>query len=191
MPARTAKATPQSLTAAGDVILVARAIDGDSLAFETLIRRYAPIMRAYAARIVGSPTEADDVVQDSFFLAWQRLPDIRDGAAVRAWLMRIVSRQAFTHLRRRRADEPLPLATISSTDSRQPEQVAVRNAQFSALSAALDRLPDDQRQCWLLREVGELSYHEIAEELAISPASVRGKLARARASVGADMEGWR
>ncbi|MBT2500596.1 RNA polymerase sigma factor [Agromyces sp. ISL-38] len=191
MRARTGKTSPQSLTAAGDVILVARAIDGDSLAFETLIRRYAPIMRAYAARIVGSPAEADDVVQDSFFLAWQRLPDIRDGAAVRAWLMRIVSRQAFTHLRRRRADVPLPLATLSSTDSRQPEQVAVRNAQFSALSAALDRLPDDQRQCWLLREVAELSYREIAEELAISPASVRGKLARARASVGADMEAWR
>jgi RNA polymerase sigma-70 factor (ECF subfamily) len=69
--------------------------------------------------------------------------------------------------------------------------VAVRNAELRALSVALDKLPEDQRQCWLLREIAELSYTEIAEEMRLSPATVRGKLARARTNITAQMEGWR
>lgn len=179
------------LEGVADAILVGRAVDGDTGAFETLIRRHGPLMRAYTARIVGSMADADDVVQDAFHTAWRRLPELRDPAAVRPWLMRIASRLAFTSLRRKPAEVELPdLESALPTDT-QPEYVAVRNAQLKALSAALDTLPEDQRRCWLLREVGELSYDDIAQEMERPTATVRGKLARARASIYAQMEGWR
>jgi RNA polymerase sigma-70 factor (ECF subfamily) len=176
----------------GDQILVDRAVDGDTVAFETLIRRHGPLMRAYAIRLLGSAIEADDALQNAFYIAWQRLPELRDGSAVRSWLMRIVSRQAFSQLRSKpKTESAVVLEALPNTEDVQPENVAIRGAQLAALSAALARIPEDQRQCWLLREVVGLSYDEIAQELAMTPGMVRGKLARARASIAIDMEEWR
>ena len=179
------------LEGVADAILVGRAVGGDPGAFETLIRRHGPLMRAYTARIVGSMADADDVVQDAFHTAWRRLPELRDPAAVRPWLMRIASRLAFTFLRRKPAEVEFAHLESALPADMQPENVAVRNAQLKALSAVLDTLPEDERRCWLLREVGELSYADIAQEMELPATTVRGKLARARASIYAQMEGWR
>lgn len=174
-----------------DEILVERAVDGDTAAFETLVHRHGPLMRAYTSRIVGSRTEADDVVQEAFIIAWRQLPTVRHPGSVRSWLMRIASRQAFAHIKRRPTDAPLPPLEVPARIDTQPENLAVRNAELRALSVALDKLPEDQRQCWLLREIAELSYTEIAEDMHLSPATVRGNLARARTNITAKMEGWR
>jgi RNA polymerase sigma-70 factor (ECF subfamily) len=173
-----------------DGTLVARASDGDVGAFETLVRRHAPLMRAYAARMLGSVSAADDVVQDSFLLAWKALPTLHDPAAVKAWLMKITSRQALTRLRGRTVDRSLPVERAVGPET-EPESIVIRNAQLRALASALEAVSEDQRQCWLLREVAGLSYDQIAQELCISPSTVRGKLARARASIYAQMKGWR
>lgn len=183
--------THDRLRLIADEILVERAVDGDAAAFEALVHRHGPLMRAHTARLVGSITEADDVVQEAFYTAWRRLPELRDPAAVKPWLMRITSRLAFTHLRSKPAVVYLPILEAALPVDAQPENVAVRNAQLKALSDALDILPEDQRRCWLLREVAELSYDDIAQELNLPTATVRGKLARARASIYARMEGWR
>lgn len=180
----------QSLSAAADEVIVGRAVQGDIAAFEVLVRRHGPLMRAYVSRIVGSLHEADDVVQETLYTAWRRLPELRDPKTVRAWLMRIASRQAFKHLRRRADVDPLPMLEVSTPVGSHPENVAIRNAQLQALASALDNLPEDLRQCWLLREIAELSYDDIATELGIPATTVRGKLARARSSIYAQMEGW-
>jgi RNA polymerase sigma-70 factor (ECF subfamily) len=174
-----------------DEILVERAVDGDTAAFETLVHRHGPLMRAYTSRIVGSRTEADDVVQEAFIIAWRQLHTLRHPGSVRSWLMRIASRQAFAHIKRRPTDAPLPPLEVPVPIETQPENVAIRHAELRALSVALDKLPEDQRQCWLLREIAELSYTEIAEDMHLSPATVRGKLTRARTNITAQMEGWR
>ncbi len=189
------KSTPQrpnteQLHVAADQALVRRAVDGDSAAFEELVRRHRPLMRRYTAQIVGSAAEADDVVQEAFYSAWSRLADLREPAAVQAWLMRIAGRHAYNHLRRNPATPDITVDTPVPAED-QPENIAERNAELRALSDALDTLSEDQRRCWLLREVWKLSYEDIAEELEIPKASVRGKLARSRAHVFAQMEGWR
>lgn len=181
----------QGLGVVADEILVERAIQGDTAAFEALIRRHGPLMRAYVSRIVGSLHEADDVVQEALYTAWRRLPELRDPKAVKAWLMQIASRQAFKHLRRRPPEDPLPALEAAYPSEMQPENVAIRNARLHALAIALDALSPDLRQAWLLREIGELSYDDIATQLDIPRTTVRGKLSRARASIYAQMEGWR
>ena len=186
---------PQHLServkAVSDQLLVHRAVDGDIAAFAELIHRYGPLMRGYTARIVGSLTEADDIVQDAFYTAWRQLLTLREPAAVKSWLMRIASRHAFSYLRRKPATTSLTTLEVPLPASSQPENVVERSAQLEALSAALDGLKEDQRQCWLLREVGELSYDDIAAELDVPVTTVRGTLARARAGIYAKMEGWR
>ena len=174
-----------------DALLAARAQDGDPDAFRELVRRHAGLMRAYVVRIVGSLTEADDVVQNAFLIAWRQLGTLKDPAAVKAWLMKVASREAYAYLKKRPADLALIGFDVPHAEESEPEKVAVRNAQLAALSAALDTLPEDQRRCWLLREVAELSYTEIAQELDTSVSTVRGLLSRARSSITIHMEGWR
>ncbi|MFD4420234.1 RNA polymerase sigma factor [Agromyces sp. NPDC058484] len=179
------------LQVVADEILVERAIDDDTAAFAALVHRHAPLMRAHARRMLGDSSDADDVVQDAFVIAWQQLPNLRDRAMVKSWLMKITSRCALSHLKRRPPTLPLPVVEPALPDTMQPENLAVRTAHLSALSVALDKLPEDQRNCWLLREVAELSYAEVAKEMNLTPASVRGKLARARVSLTIQLEGWR
>jgi RNA polymerase sigma-70 factor (ECF subfamily) len=174
-----------------DALLAARAQDGDPDAFQELVRRHASLMRAYVFRIVGSMSEADDVVQNAFLAAWRQLGALRDPSAVRAWLMKIAGREAYAFVKRRPGHAALSDVDPPQTADTQPERVAIRNAQLQALSGALDNLPEDQRRCWLLREVVSLSYAEIAEEMDVSASTVRGLLARARTSIMIQMEGWR
>jgi RNA polymerase sigma-70 factor (ECF subfamily) len=62
---------------------------------------------------------------------------------------------------------------------------------MDALKQALARLPEQQRECWVLREVGGLSYDEIAEQLSVPAPTVRGRIARARETLTRELEGWR
>lgn len=180
-----------SLRDVPDQILVERAVDQDADAFGELVRRHSPLMRAYVSRIVGSLSVADDIVQDAFLVAWRQLPTLRDGSAVRAWLMRVASREALLHVKRRPADVPLEGFDVARSADTQPETRAIRNAQLNALSEALNALPENQRRTWLLREVADLSYQEIAEEMELPVSTVRGNLARARTSIMIRMEEWR
>lgn len=175
----------------GDAIIVARAIDQDPQAFREIVRRYGPLMRAYVARLLGSQSDADDVVQNALVVAWRKLDTLRDPAALRPWLMRVASHEATAVLRQRKPQLPIDLVPETAAPGAGPDRVAMRNAQFAALSQALDALPEAQRQCWLLREMAGLKYEEIGSELGISASTVRGQLARARASIMVSMEGWR
>ncbi|MEH3090004.1 MAG: RNA polymerase sigma factor [Microbacterium arborescens] len=179
------------LGAAPDGILVARATGGDTEAFAALLHRHTPIVRAYVYRIVGTMSETDDVVQEAFLTAWRQLGTLRDPDAVKAWLMKIASREAYAHLRKRPDHATLDGFDRAVDAGLLPEAAAVRTAQLQALSRALDALPEAQRRCWLLREVGSLSYTEIAEEMNLPASTVRGNLARARAAITIGMEGWR
>lgn len=174
-----------------DRMLVARALEQDPAATEEIVRRHTPVMRAYAYRVIGVLADAEDVVQDAFVIAWERLHTLKDPDALRAWLMRITGRAALTHRRKRPVEVALHLEGFETASTPAPDAVAIRNAQLAALGQALDRLPQEQRDVWLLREVGELSYTEIAEELERPISTIRGLLARARISITTQMEGWR
>jgi len=179
-----------NLDVASDAVLAERSADGDAIAFGILVRRHVQFLRAFATRLTGSSADADDAVQDALIAAWAQLGSLDDPSKVRTWLASIVSRKAIDRVRSRR-----PTAALDETStepvSRGPESRAVTTSQLDALSAVLSALPEAQRQCWVLKEVGGLSYDEIAERLGVTPTVVRGRLARARATVVTEMEAWR
>ncbi|MCU1444348.1 MAG: polymerase sigma factor [Cryobacterium sp.] len=180
-----------SLDDAADATLAARAVDGDVRAFEVIVRRHGPLMRAYATRILGSNSDADDVVQDTFITAWERLGELQDPAATKAWLMRITSRKAIDRIRARRTDQPFGEWDVPAPESESPHHQAEAASQRERLTRALATLSEAQRECWTLREIGGHSYAEIAEELDVPPSTVRGLLARARQKLMQEMEEWR
>jgi RNA polymerase sigma-70 factor (ECF subfamily) len=180
-----------ALERADDAIVAGRAMDGDVAAFAVLVRRYTPMMRAYTHRMLNASADVDDIVQEAFVTAWQRLPELDDPAKVKSWLMRIVSRRAVDRLRATRPAVDIDDIEQPAPSHASPSRIAEAKAEVQALSAALNELPDGQRECWVLREIGGYSYEEIAEELDIPVSTARGLLARARKYIIVRMEEWR
>lgn len=179
------------LRALPDGLLVDRATDGDRRAFEVLLLRYTGITRAYARRLTGSAADADDVVQETFITAWGSLDQLADPSAVKPWLMRITARKSFDRIRARRPERSLEDWEGQAPAGAGPEARAEVNSQLEAVARVLGELPELQRQSWALREIGEMSYREIAEELGVTEPTVRGALARARTALLRGLEQWR
>lgn len=148
------------------------------------------MMRATARRILGSSDELDDVVQEAFITAWQKLDQLEDPRKVKAWLMRITTHRAIDRVRAHRRTDDAEQLDVAAADHHSPSQLTQAKATVSALRAALAQLPEAQRSCWVLREVEHMSYREIAETLELPESTVRGLLARARRSIMKRMEGW-
>lgn len=175
-----------------DAILCERAGDGDAIAFQTLIRRHAPAMRAYAIRLTGSRADADDVLQETFIRAWEKISTVEDPAKAKNWLMTLTTRKAIDHIRRRKDTVELDSIEAQSTaeSTVDPEQSAITGSQLGALNELLKTLPLEQQQIWAMREIGGFTYKKIAEELSLPEATVRGRLARARATLLKGMASW-
>lgn len=179
------------LERADDGIVAGRAADGDQEAFAVLVRRYAPMMRAHARRLLRGSGDVDDVVQEAFVVAWQRLSDLKDPESVKSWLMRIASRKAADRIRLQRPRADLDEHSLAASADQSPPQIVEGRGELEALGDALRSLPDAQHECWVLREVGGLSYEETAERLGIPVTTVRGLLARARKDIVVRMASWR
>src|SRR5918995_5940980 len=137
--------------------------------------------------MLGSASDAEDVVQET----WLRWADV-DHAVVRdprAYLVRIVTRQALNRLRtltRRREEyvgEWLPEPMLTSPDV--AEDVELAESVSIAMLAVLETLLPTERAVFVLREVFDVPYDEIAEALGKSPAAVRQIAVRARKHVAA------
>ncbi|MCU1483243.1 MAG: polymerase sigma factor [Subtercola sp.] len=178
-----------SLSDADDRTVASRAADGDIRAFEILMRRYGSLMRAYAARIVRL-SDADDVVQETFVTAWQELPDLENPASVRSWLITIVSRKSIDRLRGGQDQDSIDDHEIEDPGDG-PEDTAAATSLDEALSQVLSTLPEDQRRCWVLREIAGYGYQDIAEQLDLPVSTVRGLLVRSRKTLVREMEAWR
>ncbi|PPG14157.1 RNA polymerase subunit sigma-70 [Rathayibacter sp. AY1E8] len=176
---------------ASDATLAARAVDGDVQAFEQLARRHGALMRVYAAKLLGSEAESEDVVQEAFLTGWRRLADLDSPAHIRNWLMRIVTHKAIDRIRVRRRHDDIDDWDPPAPPEHSPERIVEARLQLDAVWEALDRLPADQRRCWLLRETAGYSYQEIADALELPVSTVRGLLARARRFLLHELEAWR
>ena len=164
-----------------DASLVARARLGDTSAFDALLRRHFRAALLIAFGQTGSREDAEDVCQDAFVRAWERLADCRDPERVAAWLMRIVRNTA--HNRREymavRATTPLvqdsPFASPHRSDER-TERAELR----AQLGRALARLGETQREVVLLHDLEGWPHAEIARQLDISELMSRRHLSDSR-----------
>lgn len=179
-------------------VVVARARDGDARAFEQLVRCHQRAMYAVALRILGNPADAEEAAQDGFVTAWRRLPQFRSDARFSTWLYRIVVNQALSELRRRarRAGTSVDLSDNDASDqpvalNTDPYQRSEASAFLADLRTALAALPTDLRVCWVLREVENCSYEEVATIVGVSLGTARGRIYRARRRLAEMMASWR
>jgi RNA polymerase sigma-70 factor, ECF subfamily len=163
-----------------DGVLVARARRGDPAAFDTLVRRHYRAAYAVALAILGERTDAEDVCQDGWVRALERLEDCREPDRFVYWLLQIVRNRARNHLdhRRVRAAEPLEPDTAAGTDD--PAKDLDRDRLRERLEGSLAELPEVQREIVLLHDLEGWSHREIAGSLSISEVMSRQHLFQAR-----------
>ena len=162
-----------------DAVLVERARRGDAEAFEALVRRHYRAAFSVALSQLGDVMDAEDVVQDAFIRALERLDDCIPERFL-GWLLTIVRNRAHNYrdYRRVRASSPLDaVAAESSLDTaREAEQGQLR----TLLEEALTTLTPTQREVALLHDMEGWKHREIAEALELSEVTSRQHLFNAR-----------
>jgi RNA polymerase sigma-70 factor (ECF subfamily) len=181
---------PASVTL-DDATLVVQAREGDTTAFEVLVRRHRVPVYRIAVRILTDPGGAADTAQEAFVIAWRCLHEIRSEQAFAAWLYRITVTQALSAVRAPRLQVSLAEAAAVPDRSPGPEGNALANSLAAALRCALNHLTPAQRACWILRELEGMSYEEVATILHTTPDAVRGRLYRARPQLADELQPWR
>lgn len=182
-----------------EVTLVVRAQEGDVRAFELLARRHQGVLFRAAVRIVGDPADAEDALQEALLDAWRRIAGFQGDSAFSTWMYRIVTNRCLDLLRRRRpvvsvdeiGEDRLVASGLAAPGSGEPGHAAEVDAGLAALRVALARLPDEQRVCWVLRELEGLGYTEIAQITGTTGTAVRGRIHRARKELAEVMGSWR
>ncbi len=173
------------LSEVDDVVLAGRAQRGEERAFAELLRRHRDVMTRTAMRRTQNAADAEDVVQDTALKAWQSLATLRDPARIRPWLLQITDRRALTLVVLRRQEHEL---AEESAWVAGPDHGVERFDLQDGVRTALQDMPRMQARAWLLREVDELSYRQIAERLGASESTVRGWLVLARRRVQRGVE---
>jgi RNA polymerase sigma-70 factor, ECF subfamily len=170
--------------------LLVRVQGGDAEAFDLLVRRYLPRARLVARRLLQDPDDADDLVQDAFLRALERIATFDVSRAFEPWFTRLLINLGLD-LRRKQA--------VRRTESHDPEMFpggvrpdreVERSELRSALSQALERLPDRQRLIVSLFEVDGHSTEEIAGMLNVSQVTIRWHLHQARRTLRELLKGW-
>jgi RNA polymerase sigma-70 factor (ECF subfamily) len=182
-------------------VLLERARAGDARAFEDLARQAEAGLFRHVLRIVGTTSEAEDVVQDALFSAWRSIGAFQ-GGSFRAWLFRIATNRSIDLIRARRRRGELPLEPAEGeevewaepvSEGPDPPEIASRSEALAFVEAALAQVAPEQRVALMLRDVEGFSYEEIAQITATEIGTVKSRIHRARLSVRNALvaRGWR
>jgi RNA polymerase sigma-70 factor (ECF subfamily) len=149
--------------------------------WDQIVGDHAPGLYRLAARILEGGRDAEDVVQEAFFEAYQ----LQQGQTVNHWaglLRRIVTHRAVDRLRKRKATVSLD-GLEPSTRTHNPEHAAIARELGERLRRAIGELPERQAAVFCFRYFDDLSYAQIAETLGIDPGAVGTALNKARAKL--------
>jgi RNA polymerase sigma-70 factor (ECF subfamily) len=152
---------------------------GDVSAFERLYRSNCGRVYALCIRMVGNPTLAEELVQDIFVRAWQKLGSFRGESAFSSWLHRLGVNVVLTEQRSRRRRNARIVAVEDPAAHEKPRQ-RVAGGQRVDLEKAIDTLPPGARQAFVLHDVEGYSHQEVADMCGIAVGTSKAHLHRAR-----------
>lgn len=156
----------------------ALAAAGDAAAFERLYRAHVARVHGLARRMAGSET-ADELTQDVFVRAWQKLGTFRGEASFGTWLHRLAVNVIIERFRSRGADRDRFLDDGEERLERLPSPRSSGDLRMD-FENALAHLPAAARHVFLLHDVEGYKHHEIGSLLGISPGTSKSQLHRAR-----------
>jgi RNA polymerase sigma-70 factor (ECF subfamily) len=177
--------------------LVRRVQQGDSRAFDLLVRKYQHRIVGLIGRYVADWSECQDVAQETFLRAYRALGNFRGDAQFYTWLHRIAVNTAKNHLvshNRRPPSDDIDIddaeqfaSGMRLRDNDTPERELMRQQLEQTVMRAVEGLPEELRVAITLREVDGLSYEEIAKKMDCPIGTVRSRIFRAREAIDQEM----
>lgn len=183
--------------APSDAELVKRAQQDDERAFGELVVRYESKVYSLALKMLRNPEDAEDVLQDTFLRAYRGIKSFQGASTFSTWIYRITANSALMRLRKKQ----LPTVSIEEQDEKEapvsivdwspgPVEQVLNDELHRVMDEAIEGLPPEFRQVFILRDVEELSNAEVAEVLDLSVAAVKSRLHRARLKVRNRLAGY-
>lgn len=163
-----------------------RAAPGDERAFERLYRHHVARIHTMARRM-GSPDTADDLTQDIFVRAWDKLATFRGESAFGTWLYRLGVNVVLSRRRSDKNDRLWILEDEAAMTS--ASHAAPHHASRIDLDAAIARLPAGARKVFVLHDVEGWTHEEIAEQMGLVAGTSKSQLSRARAALRRMLDG--
>ncbi len=174
-----------------DLALVERAKAGDTAAFEQLVKQYDRQIYRTALHITQNREDAEDITQDVFFKAYQKLEQFQGNSKFSTWLVRIAVNESLMRLRRRKTSRTVSMDQDVETEEGaiprdfaewrpNPEQIFSQSELGDILRKTIAGLPPGFRTVFTLRDIENLSTEETAEALGLSVPAVKSRLLRAR-----------
>ena len=166
-----------------DTALVSRARDGDRAAFEELVRRTSRLVFARLYLDTGRIDRADDLLQETFLLAFRSLHGLANPAGFRPWLLAIAHNvliddaRRLARLKRAAPAADTPVSAVLAKEPA-PDQAVERDEMRQRVLAVLRSLPEEYRLPLTLRYLTGADYDSIGEQLGLTNGSLRGLLHR-------------
>ena len=164
--------------------LVREARRGSQPAFARLVARHQQAVRSFLRRVCADPHEADDLAQETFLAAWERLGSIRQDESVKSWLCGVAYRKSLTYRRGRARGAARDAAWLAEDD----RAAGISAEDRLGLAEAMQALPLDQRAAVALCLAGGFSHGEAASALGLPLGTVKSYVERGRAKLLARLE---
>jgi RNA polymerase sigma-70 factor (ECF subfamily) len=174
---------------------------GSERAYEELLARFQQPVYTLAVRLLDSPSEASDVVQEVFLKVFRNIGHFRGHSALKTWIYRITVNEAhnakrwfFRHRRREVELDSDPQESRNWKETireggRSPFDVAFDNERAGMIEAALEKINPSFREAVVLRDIADLSYEEIADVLGVSLGTVKSRILRGREALRGELAG--
>lgn len=171
-----------------DLALVKQFNKGSLPAFEELVTRYETKVLNLALRFTRNQEDAEEVVQDVFTTLYRKLAGFEGKSAFSSWLYRIVVNASFMKLRKRRQQSTIYIEELTQERGidkdlllgTRVDTIPSHRELRETLQSAIDKLPEQYRAVFILRDVDALSNEEVAEILTLSVPAVKSRLHRSR-----------
>jgi len=169
-----------------DVRSMLKVQQGDRLAFETLMKKYFPLILNFIYRFLGTREAAEDLTQEVFLKVFHQAQNYVPRSSFKTWIYVIARNASLNELRRnkhRDIDTEITGEEIDTASGSRPEEAAIQNETTAQVREAIEQLPERQRTALILNRYDELSYEEIATIMKLSPKAIKSLLMRARESL--------
>jgi len=178
-----------------DEQLISRFQNGDVSSFDILVRRYQNPLFNYVSRFVGDATEAEDIVQETFYRLYRNKHYYKEIAKFSTWIYTIAGNLARTELRRKKKRKFFSINFFMSTDkdydipdpTSSPEEKLDAVVTDEIIQKAIKKLAPKFKEVILLRDVQGFSYDEIAEIVNVPLGTIKSRVNRARLKLQEDL----
>jgi len=175
-------------SAAEDIELMYQVASGEEAAFVRLVEKHQNSVIGTVAKMLGSPTEAEDIAQQVFVRVWKSAKKYKPTAKFTTYLFTITRNLVFNETRRKKVRKQVSLeeqgeewgAQHTDESSGSPSEEYLKEELIRAVDRAIAKLPKKQRMAVVLRRYEDMPYDEIAKVLGLSVSAVKSQLFRAR-----------